>query len=305
MSPLVTVIIPVFNRAKALSSALRSVAEQTFTDWEVVVVDDASSDESAEAALQVAPRDKVRVIRHAKNLGSSAARNTGISAARGRYVAFLDSDDSWHPEKLRKQVELVERDPDPSNVFCTTQSLVHMAGGRVRVRPERAPAAGEDWSEFLYVSDEFAQTNTFFLSRQLAERILFNPNLHGHVDSLFFLEAGALGARYRLIEEPLSIWNHDSRADRVSLSPSSLQHSRDFLATSGRLFTEKARLAFEVRYLGPLLFKENPVAAIRLFRAASRSGVVVHRHMLATCARCVLPPSAVSMLQRGYYALAG
>src|ERR1700722_1458117 len=105
-SPLVSIIIPVFNRPKELAAALRSVSAQTFSNREVIVVDDASSDASSEVAFQAGPAGKVRVIRHEKNEGPSEARNSGISAARGRYVSFLDSDDSWHPEKLRKQVEM-------------------------------------------------------------------------------------------------------------------------------------------------------------------------------------------------------
>ena len=127
--PLVSVIIPVFNREKALATALRSVADQSFPDWEVIVVDDCSSDNSAEVALRIGQQGKVRVIRHENNLGSSAARNTGILAARGRFVSFLDSDDSWHPEKLRRQVELTQADSNPDMVFCVTQTYVFRGGG--------------------------------------------------------------------------------------------------------------------------------------------------------------------------------
>ena len=122
--PLVSVIIPVLNRAKSLAVALRSLAEQTFPDWEAVVVDDGSSDESAEVALRAGPPGKVRLVRHQRNQGPSAARNSGILAARGRYVSFLDSDDSWHPEKLSRQLELVQADSNPNMVFCVTQTRI-------------------------------------------------------------------------------------------------------------------------------------------------------------------------------------
>ncbi len=133
-------------------------------------MDDCSSDNSAKVALQAGKSDKVRLIRHEKNLGSSAARNTGIAAARGRYVSCLDSDDSWHPQKLSRQVALVEADPNPDMVFCATQTIVYREGSWCGVLPRRAPLPGEPWSEFLYLNGGFAQTNSFFLSRELAMR---------------------------------------------------------------------------------------------------------------------------------------
>jgi len=299
--PLVSVIIPVFNRPKSLTVALRSVFAQTFSDWEVIVVDDASSDDSAEVGLQIGPPGKVRVIRHKRNQGPSAARNTGVLAARGRYVSFLDSDDSWHPEKLRRQIEMVEADSDPSMVFCVTQTVTFREGSRVRVSPERAPFEGEPWSEFLYVNGGCAQTNSFLLSRELALRIGFQPP---HEDHLFFLKAGALGARYRLVTEPLSNWNDDLRADRLTHCANLLQ-SLSYLKEADGLLTEKARLAFEVRILGPLLLKSSPVQAMKLFKTALEKGAVLHRHLLSVWARSFLPTPAVAKLRRIFSSFAG
>jgi glycosyltransferase involved in cell wall biosynthesis len=283
--------------------ALRSLAEQTFTDWEAVVVDDGSSDESSEVALRVGQPGKVRVVRHERNQGPSAARNSGILAARGRYVSFLDSDDSWHPDKLSRQLELVEADSNPNMVFCVTQTRVLGGGGRVRVLPKRAPFPDEPWSEFLYVNGGFAQTNSFLVSRDLAMKVGFRASVLQHEDHLFFLESGALGARYRLIAEPLSNWNNDPRTDRMGLE-AHFQRSRRYLDEAGALITEKARLAFEVRYLGPRLFKDSPLGAIRLFRRASATGAVLRRHLVAVWLRCLLPVPVVTVLRRLLYSVA-
>ena len=297
--PLVTVIIPVFNRAESLASALRSVACQTFTDWEAIVVDDASTDGSADVALQAGQQSNVRVIRHDRNQGASAARNNGILAARGRYVSFLDSDDSWHPEKLARQVKLVEADPDPNMVFCATQTIVFRKGKRLRVQPERAPFSDEPWSEFLYMNGGFAQTNSFFLSRDLAMKAGFESM---HEDHFFFLKSGALGARYRLVAEPLSNWNDDSRTDRLSHDVN-IEHSRDYLNQAGKFMTEKAKLAYQVRHLGPLLLKKSPLKAMKLFRTALKEGAVLHRQLLPVWVRCVLPSATVALLRQMFYSL--
>jgi glycosyltransferase involved in cell wall biosynthesis len=106
--PLVTAAIPTYNRARFLPGALESVFAQTFTDYEVVVVDDGSTDDTSEV---VAPYlDRIRYLRQ-ENAGRSAARNACIRAAAGRYVSFLDSDDRWLPGKLERHVPLLEARP--------------------------------------------------------------------------------------------------------------------------------------------------------------------------------------------------
>ena len=100
--PLVSVIVPSHNRARLLERSLRSILAQDLADIEVVVVDDGSSDDSASLAAAADPR--VRVLRNPQPTGVSAARNRGISAARGEWIAFCDDDDLWSPEKLSRQL---------------------------------------------------------------------------------------------------------------------------------------------------------------------------------------------------------
>jgi len=100
----VSIVIPTRNRAELLSRAVRSVLRQTYPDWEVLIVDDASSDDTGEVVQRICDR-RVRYWRHPVNEGVSAARNTAIAHSTGRYVAFLDDDDEWFPEKLANQIE--------------------------------------------------------------------------------------------------------------------------------------------------------------------------------------------------------
>ncbi len=109
--PSVSVVIPTYNRAHVISAAIKSVLEQSFRDLEVIVVDDASTD-GTEGVVRSLDDGRVRYIRHEENKGAPAARNTGINAARGQYVAFQDSDDEWLPGKLQKQMEAF-RDAPP------------------------------------------------------------------------------------------------------------------------------------------------------------------------------------------------
>ena len=108
-SPTVSVIIPTHNRAHLVGRAIRSVLNQTYQDFEIIVVDDGSID-TTEKVVRRFDDDRIRYIRHGENKGGSAARNTGIKAAKGKYIAFLDSDDEWLPEKLEKQTRAFENE---------------------------------------------------------------------------------------------------------------------------------------------------------------------------------------------------
>lgn len=106
-NPKVSVIIPTYNRAHLIGRAIKSVLNQTYKDFEIIIVDDGSTDKTEEVVKDFKD-ERVRYIRREKNKGGSAARNTGIKAARGEYIAFQDSDDEWLPEKLEKQMKAFE-----------------------------------------------------------------------------------------------------------------------------------------------------------------------------------------------------
>jgi len=119
-NPTVSVIIPTYNRAHLIGRAIQSVLNQTYQDFEVIVVDDGSTDNTEEVIKEFQRKDeRIKYIKHEKNKGGSAARNTGIKAARGKYIAFQDSDDEWLPEKLEKQMQVFENAPAEVGVVYT------------------------------------------------------------------------------------------------------------------------------------------------------------------------------------------
>ncbi len=108
---MVSIVVPVYNAASYIEKTIKMVYEQTYKDWELILVDDASTDNSVEIIEQVMARHKkrLRLIKKKVNEGAAEARNTGINASGGRYIAFLDADDIWRPEKLEKQVAFMEK----------------------------------------------------------------------------------------------------------------------------------------------------------------------------------------------------
>ena len=129
-SPRFTIVIPAFNAARTIGSSIRSVLQQTEQDFEVVVVDDGSTDDTVECARSFATDPRVRVISQ-HNKGPSAARNAGVAAARGLYVSMLDADDLWLPEYLEVMGGALDANPDAP--FAYTDAWVLDDGtGRIR-----------------------------------------------------------------------------------------------------------------------------------------------------------------------------
>ena len=144
MAPLVSVIIPTYNRADLVRQALASVAAQTFPGFEIVVVDDGGTDGTYEV-LSAGP--EFRVLRHPSRRGVSAARNTGIAAARGEWLAFLDSDDLWRPDKLARQIFLLRT--SRSCCVCQTDETWVRRGVRVNKPAGHRKSGGTDLSASL------------------------------------------------------------------------------------------------------------------------------------------------------------
>jgi teichuronic acid biosynthesis glycosyltransferase TuaG len=106
--PLVTIIMPAFNVCNFVSKSILSIIDQTFIDWELIVVDDCSTDSTASIVSSFLADERIKLITNTKNLGGADSRNAAIAEATGRYIAFLDSDDLWGSDKLRKQIEFMK-----------------------------------------------------------------------------------------------------------------------------------------------------------------------------------------------------
>src|SRR6266545_3439367 len=165
--PLVSVIIPTHNRANLLREALDSVYAQEGVgkqfEMEIVVVDDASSDATPETVRQY---PEVQYIRHDTNQGESAARNTGIKASQGKYVAFLDDDDLWLPHKLSVQVPVLETHPEAGVVYG--QNVIRNEGiDNLWPDTHRAPS-GDVFCTFLV--EDFITINTVVVRREVIRK---------------------------------------------------------------------------------------------------------------------------------------
>src|SRR5450755_820624 len=139
VTPRVSVIVPAYNAAVYLPHAIDSVLAQTFVDWEIVVVDDGSTDhtQSVVESYRPALADKLQYI-HQSNHGLPAARNTGIKAARGEFIALLDADDVWLPQRLERGVQVLDSDPEIGLVHARVARIdtKGMVIGQLKVDPQ-------------------------------------------------------------------------------------------------------------------------------------------------------------------------
>ena len=137
-----TVIIPAFNSAKTLRATIRSVTAQTFKDLEIIVIDDGSTDDTRPLLAELQKHEPRLIVLKQKRSGVAAARNNGLAAAKGRYVAFLDADDLWHPTKLQKQITALSRAADDVGmVYCWSRLI----DNQDKVTASVAPIAMEGW----------------------------------------------------------------------------------------------------------------------------------------------------------------
>ena len=138
--PTVSVVVPTYRRPEFLRRAVASVMSQSVTSWELIIVDDndaAHEDRRDTEAIvaSYASDSRIRYVRHDRNRGGGAARNTGVRASTAPFVAFLDDDDEWHPEKLALQLDRIEGGPiDVALVYCRVR-VVRGESGRVTIRP--------------------------------------------------------------------------------------------------------------------------------------------------------------------------
>ena len=197
--PLISVIIPTYKRATLIPRAIESVRRQTYEDIEILVVDDASPDDT-ESVVQAIPDPRIRYIRHEKNKGSSATRNTGIRAAKGELIAFIDDDDEWCEDKLEIQVKKIAE--------CDVVLCMGIAGGRP-LRVHKGPNVTLDDLR----KGSFNPSSLLAKASVLRDE-MFDENLRQGEDWDVFIR---IGQRYRIgwIPEPLLLYNRGNH-DRIT-----------------------------------------------------------------------------------------
>jgi glycosyltransferase involved in cell wall biosynthesis len=179
--PILSVIIPVYNSEQSIAATIESVIAQTYTDFEILVIDDESSDRSIEIC-QDYNDPRMRVIRQ-KNRGLAGARNTGIRNAQGQYLAFLDSDDLWQPEKLAKHAQHFEQNPEVGVSFCRS-SFIDEQGKALGIY--QMPKLTDITPGYLFCRNPISNGSSVVIRREVLDAIKFQDNLYGEPEDFYF-----------------------------------------------------------------------------------------------------------------------
>jgi glycosyltransferase involved in cell wall biosynthesis len=194
-SPIVSIIIPTYNYGKYIEETLDSIKSQTLIGWECIIIDDGSTDNTKQLVNQYIQNDKRFLYHYKKNAGLSAARNSGIKLAKGKYIQFLDADDLIENQKLDKQINILESIPYPAVIFGEYQKFYETKDGK----------QFEEWSEIAQLKngrqDQFRmkliEKNRFppcapVFPLEIAKQIRFDEKLTSYEDWDYWLKLSEL-----------------------------------------------------------------------------------------------------------------
>lgn len=237
INPLVSVIIPTRNRCAILARALASIQAQTHTNWEALVVDDGSEDDTAQMIADL-DDDRIRFFRNERAAGSGNGRWRGAQQSHGDYIAYLDSNDYWLENKLERQLACARECPDPDVlVLCPPMTRRGDALFKTLQPPlgSGEPVPSRVVADYIYAeANGTLQTSGLLLGDALGRRVCFDPELRVNQDTDYLLRLAAAGACFTYLDDYLYVQDIDDRRDRISTDHTLLQESLNwFNAVSG------------------------------------------------------------------------
>lgn len=197
--PKVSILIVTYNRAKFISKAIESILNQSFQDWEIIVADDASTDNTIEVIREwQAKEPKIKYIRSDVNIGIARNSNNGLKIAQGDYIAILDDDDWWYnSDKLKKQVEFLDKN---SNYVAVGGGVVVVDENNKEITRYLKPETDEQIRTKLLFDNTMANSTTLFRFAVAKQVGLYDDTLRYSADRDFWLKIGLLGKLYNFPE---------------------------------------------------------------------------------------------------------
>jgi glycosyltransferase involved in cell wall biosynthesis len=250
--PKVSIVLPTYNRAKTLQRSIQSVLSQSVTDFELIIVDDASQDNTVEIVHSFND-ERVKYVKNDTNLGGAESRNVGIHHAKGELIAFQDSDDEWRPMKLERCLFELEQNKDLLGVYS---AFWQIKGNFVRYMPLTDPPINGDIRKALLYGN-FIDTPTAVVYRAaLYECGGFDKEMPRYQDWELFLRLSSLG-KFLFIKEPLIL----SYVTPNSISSDIVAHmkalSRIYYKNSSQIKTDKKLYAKWLGMLGDAQMKSG------------------------------------------------
>ncbi|MED0988001.1 glycosyltransferase family 2 protein [Bacillus paramycoides] len=283
---LISVVIPTYNRSKLIKRTIDSVLAQTYTNFELVIVDDASTD-NTEDVINEYKDSRIKFIRLHENSKGTKPRNIGIQASKGAYIALLDSDDEWLPNKLEKQLEFLMKFND-DNMVCFTDVILK-GTNKTTYSKNRKIFENEDILEYIFLGKNWVQTSTYMFSSKLGKQTLFNPTLQKHQDWDFCLRLKKNGAKFMNLSEYLTVYYLDDREGRIG-NNLKYKQSLAWLNSVSKDVSQKVKSAFLVRVMTkPLIFNKQRRKALSFYVDARKEGVITTADFYKGLIKCTVP----------------
>ncbi len=274
----VSVVIPVFNRFDALTDAVASVLAQTRLPKEIVIVDDGSTDGVSQITLSHADVS-IRQIRLQTNSGAQVARNTGVLAAQGEWIAFLDADDLWEPEKLARQLECIEGCGGRVDAVATNIFMRRPGQPDVVINP-RCPRFDANLSLDLMIEDMALQTSSLMIKRAVLLQHPFDTELRRHQDWDLVLRLTSAGCRWGYLHEPLSVYCSDLDPRRISESKHRVEATKFWLKKQSAMVDPRAAAYYFSRNCLGSAIRENVTDGLGFWLVLATRSVPAFIHAL-------------------------
>lgn len=239
-SPLFSVVIPAYNRAHSIGRAISSVLNQKLQDFEIIIVDDGSVDNTQQVVLYLNKKDSRLIYIKQENGGAAKARNTGIMAARGKYIAFLDSDDVFLENHFYQSISALQS----KNNACVYSKIVVNRGNNISfIKPTNGPNVNDNFSEYLICKKGFVPTITLIVPRELAKRVLYDETVGYGDDKDFAIRLHAAGGQFIMLDTPGACWDDIWNDNRLSSKIDPVERL-SWIHKNRSLFTDKAYYGF-------------------------------------------------------------
>lgn len=197
---MVSVVMPAYNSEEFITAAIQSVKEQTYSNWELLVIDDASEDKTSAIVKELTREDhRIKLLRNEENQGAGISRNKGISQAKGAYIAFLDADDLWKPHKLQTQLEFMQK--NEVSVCFSSYELISENGGK---RSEIVQALPYVTYQKLLKSNYIGNLTGIYNASEIGK--IYGPELRKRQDWGLWLTAVKIADPAKSIKEPLAVY---------------------------------------------------------------------------------------------------
>jgi glycosyltransferase involved in cell wall biosynthesis len=245
----VSVVIPYYNRSNSIKKTLKSVVNQTIEDWEIIIIDDGSETFESKALYKIVSEfndSRITVILEEKNKGGGHARNVGTLAAKGEYIAFLDSDDEWAPNKLELQLNL-HRNEDVK-LISYTKSIIKYGtdSSKQDPIPKIAISPVDKISDYLFVKGGFMPTPSLFGSTRVLQKCLFDTSLRRHQDYDLLLTLESYGCSFKMLNEVLVTIHWEDVGTNAGTRFYCPDVSSQFVKDRKSQFSKRAEAAFRL-----------------------------------------------------------